>query len=146
MPSIHDYGLVRATHLGHSTEASQPAADHLTATAQRRLTPIGNGGKGEGLHRCQFHVQRSLWVTRGTQRDRCDDWNLVFRTTTRPATIAFSPEVGIINLNLPTQRLGFLVLAHGLYSLAVNQPCCSVVHTKLPHECQRGNPSLGLAD
>ena len=58
MPSIHDYGLMKATHFGHSTEASQPVAYHLTATGQGRLTPIGNGGKGEGLHRCQFHVQR----------------------------------------------------------------------------------------
>ena len=85
-------------------------------------------------------------VPRVIQKERCDDWNLVFRTTTRLGTIAISPKVGTINLKLPTQRIDFHALTHGTNNLAVNQPCCSVVHTKLPHECQRGNPSLGLVD
>ena len=69
-----------------------------------------------------------------------------FQNHDQAATIAFPTELGTINLNIPTQRIGFYALAHGLHKLAVNQPCCSVVHTKLPHECQRGNPSLGLVD
>jgi len=87
MPSIHDYGRMRASHFSHSTKASQPVADYLTATAQGPLTPIGNGGKGEGLDPCHFHVQR---VPRVIQRDRCYVLNIVFSTTTRLATIAFS--------------------------------------------------------
>ena len=44
------------------------------------------------------------------------------------------------------QRIDMLATAHDLHDLAVNQPCRSDVRTKMTHECQRGNRSLGLAD
>ena len=53
---------------------------------------------------------------------------------------------GIINLHLSPQQISLLALTHCLHDLVLDQPGCPVVHTKLPHQGQRGNASLGLSD
>ena len=142
MPSIHNHGLMKATHSGHSTEARLFVADHLTTTGLGRLTPIGNGGKGEGPHRPVSHAAGApRHLKRQLRRlEPC------FQNHDQAVTIAFSAEVRIIDLIHSTQRIVMLALADGLHVLTVNQPCHSVVRTKLTHECQRGNPSFGLLD
>ena len=74
MAAISNHWLMNASHFGHSSEASQPFGDDLTASSQGVQCPVSDCSDGEGGQLGYLHVNAVFSIIKGI---RSDDRDLV---------------------------------------------------------------------
>ena len=128
-------GLVTTVRLGHSCEAGEPVGKHGATQAELGFGPVCDRlARKAGDHR-QLEVQRMSTIV---ERDRRDKGHLVFRTPTDLAACAFSPQIGVVNLDLTLERVECFALGHGLHELVMHPPGGGVADPQGPLQSQRG--------
>ena len=80
------------------------------------------------------------------ERDRRDKGHLVFRTPPYLAACAFSAQIGVVDLDLATERVERFALGHSLHELVVHPPGGGVADPQGPLQSQRGQACFRLAD
>ena len=74
------------------------------------------------------------------------DRDLILRAPTYLAARAFSAKVGIIDLNLSSQYVGIIAIAHCPQNLVMQQLGPVVVHVEMAGQLERRDACFGLPD
>ena len=134
---------VKATSIGHSTEAAQPIAVHTGAGCQIGLGPLADRFRGKSSDHIELDVHRMPMII---DRDSSDKGSLVLGAATGLSTCALTAEVGVIELHGATELLGSVLRGHGPVDLLMQQPGSGIAHAKLTLERQGRQAGLGLTD
>jgi hypothetical protein len=133
---------VGAPRIDHSGKARQAVAAYIATGLQIGPSPLGYCLTGKGRDLIELDPQRVPILAGLHGRNERD---LVGRAAT-PDAWALTAEIGIIELNEPSQRLLAVALRHGLHELLLDEPGCTVAGTQMPFEGQGRQACLVLAD
>ena len=120
---------MHGAHLAHLGKCGGAVAHHMAAWRQVARSPLRHLLICEVRHRRQAHVQGPAI---GQRLHSGHEGALVGRLA--PAVDAvrtFSPEVGIVDLHTPLQRVARIALRHGLHPLVFESPCGFVANAQL---------------
>ena len=110
-PAAHHHRLVNTARRGDAMKAGQPIGDDPSACTEVVLRPGGDFGETEALDDGELHAQRvSLLVG----LDGGDKGRLAGRATTAFAPTSLATEIGVIELDLPAERVLAVALHHHL--------------------------------
>jgi hypothetical protein len=137
-----DHVAVRAACVDDAGKASQSVAEHVAGGQQVDLGPVRDGlaaERGDGRH---LDAQGMPSIAAG---DCCDEGHLVLGAAAGGARV-LAAQVGVIELHQAVQGLLGVTHGHGRHQLVLNQPGRAVARTEVPHQRQRRQPRLVLAD
>ena len=134
---------VKATGIGHRTEAGQTIAVHAGARCQIGLGPLADRFGCEPSDHIELDENRMPVII---DRDRRDKGNLVLGAATDFAACTLASEVSVIKLHRAAELVGGVLRGHGPVDLLMQQPGRGVTHTKLTLERQGRQPCLSLTD
>lgn len=131
----HNGAFMGTTCLRHSDEAVQAIkVDDATC---------GNIFTGPPRYGFDLDAQRVVFIV---ERYGCYKGNLVFRGAPNLVATARATQIGIINLDIATERIAGFTLGHVLYQSVLYQSGRWVAHFQLTFEQESRQARLGLGD
>ena len=134
---------VKATGIGHRTEAGQTIAVHAGARCQIGLGPLADRFRGEPSDHIELDEHRMPVII---DRDSRDKGDLVLGAPTDFAACALASEVSVIELHRAAELVGGVLRGHGPVDLLMQQPGSGIAHAKLTLERQGRQAGFGLTD
>src|ERR1017187_1041395 len=134
---------VRTIRCDHSTETGQAIGQDSASGSELVFGPFSDRLESKAWHGGELGAQRMSVIG---ERDGGDEWHLVLRTASNLTAATLTTKVSIVDLNLTIKDITRFSRHHCLHQLMVNEPCGRVAHSQMPHQCQRGQACLGLAD
>ena len=122
-----------AARIGYPGKTAQAIGSDYTTWREVFVGPVDNRFARKTRNRRHFNIQGSTF---GTERDGGHKGHFILGATTGLAASQLTTEIGVINLDITTQRVLIIPFDHRLHQLLLYQPSRGEAHTQLPFKIE----------